>query len=188
MTRKGRRLTAEDRILWSQVARTVQPLPGRMDDLVSAAEEGTGKDGGPDQYDAPTKPPARSSPSDNAAHKQRHPAGASGLSPIDGSVYRKLARGRLPLEASIDLHGMTQSEAHGLLHGFLARAHQKGMRHVLVITGKGASFGSDGVLRRAVPQWLRGPEFRAIASGCEPAARGHGGDGALYVRLRKRSP
>jgi DNA-nicking Smr family endonuclease len=71
--------------------------------------------------------------------------------PIEKPVIRKLARGRLPIDGRIDLHGLTQSEAHNLLFGFLARAHERGLRHVLVITGKGASRGSEGALKRAVP-------------------------------------
>ena len=188
MARDGRQLTAEDRILWSRVARTVKALPGRMDDLASSADVTQDGQRQSERAEKPKKQPVSIADSNKTAESKKTAPGTPGQSPIDGSVYRKLARGRVPLEASIDLHGMTQSEAYGLLHGFLARAHRKGMRHVLVITGKGASFGSDGVLRRAVPQWLRGAEFRGIASGCSPAARGHGGDGALYVRLRRRAP
>ncbi len=183
MTRKGKQLSTEDRILWGQVARTVDALPGRMEDLLAA------------DANAPAEPPVKRTvrasnttgtpalPGDRQKHRPSVPGPA--VNPIDGSVYRKLARGRLPLEASLDLHGLTQRQAFGLLHGFLVRARQKGLRHVLVITGKGASSGSDGALRRAVPLWLRGPELADIASGFKPAARGHGGDGALYIRLRK---
>jgi DNA-nicking Smr family endonuclease len=71
--------------------------------------------------------------------------------PIEKPVIRKLARGRLPIDGRIDLHGLTQSEAHNLLFGFLARAHERGLRHVLVITGKGSSRGSEGALKRAGP-------------------------------------
>jgi DNA-nicking Smr family endonuclease len=100
-------------------------------------------------------------------------------------VVRKLARGRLPIDGRIDLHGLTQSEAHNLLFDFIARAHERGLRHVLVITGKGSSRGSQGVLKRLVPEWLAKPEFRFLISGHEDAARSHGGEGALYIRLRR---
>ncbi|MFY8101711.1 MAG: Smr/MutS family protein, partial [Allorhizobium sp.] len=89
-------------------------------------------------------------------------------------------------EARIDLHGLIQSEAHGMLLDFLIRAHERGLRHVLVITGKGSSLGSEGALKRAVPLWFAMPEFRFLISSYEPAARHHGGDGALYVRLSRR--
>lgn len=185
MSRRPRQLSPEDRILWGQVARTVEAYPGRMETLESTPDEqGHTLPASP----VPPKPMKEGgSPLPRDHHrKQKHAPRDPGLSPIDRSVYRKLARGRLQIEARIDLHGLTQSQAFGMLHGFLGQAHRKGMRHVLVITGRGTKAG-DGVLRRAVPQWLRTPEFRAIASGCEPAARGHGGDGALYVRLKRKT-
>jgi DNA-nicking Smr family endonuclease len=105
--------------------------------------------------------------------------------PLDGLTTRKIARGKLVIEARIDLHGMTQDEAHGLLLSFLMRAAQRHLRTVLVITGKGRSARSEGVLKRAVPQWLGQPAFARLVSGYGDAAPGHGGDGALYVRLRR---
>ena len=95
-------------------------------------------------------------------------------------------RGRLPLEGRIDLHGMFQSEAHAVLLDFLLRAHERGLRHVLVITGKGRSIGSDGALKRAVPMWFSKPEYRHLISSYEDASANHVGDGALYVRLARR--
>jgi DNA-nicking Smr family endonuclease len=94
-------------------------------------------------------------------------------------------KGRLPIEGTVDLHGLTQSEAHALLLSFLHRAYADGRRYVLVITGKGESFRSDGILRRAVPAWFATPPFRALVSGQEAAGRRHGGAGAIYVRLRR---
>ena len=80
---------------------------------------------------------------------------------------------------------MTQDEAHSQLHRFLIQARARDCRHVLVITGKGRSPASEGVLRRMLPIWLSREPFAALVSGVRPAARGHGGDGAFYVRLRK---
>ena len=80
---------------------------------------------------------------------------------------------------------MTQSEAHALLLSFLQRAHANGVRYVLVITGKGFSSGGDGILRRQVPAWLSTPPFRALVSSHDVSARQHGGEGALYIRLRR---
>jgi DNA-nicking Smr family endonuclease len=82
---------------------------------------------------------------------------------------------------------MTQTRAHRVLFSFLQRAHSDGCTFVLVITGKGKA-GSDnerGVLRRQVPHWLGLPEFRALVVGFEEAHIGHGGEGALYVRVRR---
>jgi DNA-nicking Smr family endonuclease len=177
----GRRrgeLSDEDRIVWAMVAKTAKPLKGKpglptepakietepMEALLSVAPE-----------PAPPPRPEKSAP------KQK-----SGQHPFDQQTRDKLLKGRLPIEARVDLHGMTQSEAHGLLLSFLQRAHAAGVRYVLVITGKGASFGSDGALKRAVPAWLSTPLFRVLVSGHDDAARQHGGAGALYVRLRRR--
>ena len=104
---------------------------------------------------------------------------------MDRPTLDRLSKGRLPIEGRVDLHGMTQSEAHSLLLSFLQRAHASGVRYVLVITGKGFSSGGDGVLKRQVPAWLSTPPFRALVSSHDLAARNHGGEGALYIRLRK---
>ena len=172
-------MSAEDRILWSKVARSVKPLPGKQ--IETAPEDETDFGQLLAAESGPTRPgadaPAVVHPARPLAPPQPHG--------IDRPTREKLAKGRLPLEGKVDLHGLTQSEAHTLLLSFLHRAHADGRRHVLVVTGKGSSLGSDGVLRRAVPSWLATPAFRGIVGGHEPAARGHGGSGALYVRLRK---
>ena len=82
---------------------------------------------------------------------------------------------------------MTQTRAHRELSGFLQRAHRDGLTFVLVITGKGKTGAESerGVLRRQVPQWLSLPEFRSLVVGFEEAHIGHGGEGALYVRIRR---
>ncbi len=95
-------------------------------------------------------------------------------------------------DAAIDLHGFRQDEAFGALRSFLERAQRDGALVVIVVTGKGGrpnlfGEGEIGVLRRAVPLWLALPEFRALVVGFEEAARHHGGSGALYVRLRRRT-
>jgi DNA-nicking Smr family endonuclease len=109
------------------------------------------------------------------------------LAPLGRREKTQLSRGRKEIEARLDLHGMTQARAHRALSGFLHRAHDDGLTFVLVITGKG-KIGAEserGVLRRQVPQWLSQPEFRAFVVGFEEAHIGHGGAGALYVRIRR---
>lgn len=111
------------------------------------------------------------------------------LAPIGRRTRQRLARGTQSIEARIDLHGFTQGEAHDALIRFLRDAQASGMKFVLVITGKGQtrldSSGNQGILRREVPRWLKREEFRAYVVGYEPAHIGHGGEGALYVRLRR---
>ena len=106
--------------------------------------------------------------------------------PIDRRLRQRLARGRIEIDARIDLHGRTQSEAHAALLRFLRRAQSDGRRTVLVITGKGTAEGGRGVLNRQVPLWLALPEFRTYVLAVEAAHVAHGGEGALYVRLRRR--
>ena len=124
------------------------------------------------------------------------------LSDFDRRTTQKLLRGNVEIEDRIDLHGMTKSDAHMALKGFLARAHQKAMRTVLVITGKGQSaFGNhtlhgrdhvssperSGVLRNALTDWLNEDGLRQFVIGFQPAHPKHGGGGAFYVRLRRAS-
>lgn len=181
---KDKTLSSEDRILWGKVARSTRALPGKLDALTefeAACAEKPAAEKKPEPEPKKTKsaPPAEGIALAIGRDKEtRH-------HPLERPVKRKIAKGRLALEARIDLHGMIQSEAHGFLLGFLIRAHERGLRHVLVITGKGTSLGSDGALKRAVPLWFSLPEFRPLISSYEPAARNHGGDGALYVRLAR---
>jgi DNA-nicking Smr family endonuclease len=108
------------------------------------------------------------------------------LAPLGRRERARLSRGRSEIDARLDLHGMTQTRAHRTLLGFLQRAHHDGLTFVLVITGKGGVGDAErGVLRRQVPQWLSLPEFRALVVGFEEAHIGHGGEGALYVRIRR---
>jgi DNA-nicking Smr family endonuclease len=108
------------------------------------------------------------------------------LAPLGRRERSRLSRGKSEIDARLDLHGMTQTRAHQALHRFLQRAHSDGYSFVLVITGKGAPGDSErGVLRRQVPHWLSLPEFRAMVIGFEEASIGHGGAGALYVRIRR---
>jgi DNA-nicking Smr family endonuclease len=178
-------LAGEDRILWEKVARSVTPLGGRVRFAVetvldeAAFEQALVEVPHPHQA-APAIVPARPVPAKLASP------------PLPGSIEpataRKIAKGRLVIEARIDLHGMTQDEAHFLLLSFIERAAHRHLRTVLVITGKGRSPRSEGALKRAVPLWLAQPAFARHVSGHADAAAGHGGAGALYVRLRHRSP
>ncbi|AYG57402.1 Smr/MutS family protein [Rhizobium jaguaris] len=181
---KERKLSTDERILWGKVAKSTRPMPGRLADIeafdeVLAAEARAEETARAEKEKAsaasvdPQIPPPPAKQSSGAHH------------PLERPVKRKIAKGRLALEARIDLHGLIQSEAHAMLLDFLLRAHQRGLRHVLVITGKGSSMGSEGALKRAVPMWFSKPEFRFLISSYETAAQHHGGDGALYIRLSR---
>ena len=129
-----------------------------------------------------------------AALALRRPEGVA--KSLDGNTAEKLKRGQLAPGARIDLHGMTEAAAHGALLSFLTGAQARGIRLVLVITGIGNPRDQDnaewmrarhGVLKQMVPRWLNERDFAALISGSGPAHRRHGGDGALYVYLRKKA-
>jgi DNA-nicking Smr family endonuclease len=173
-------MSSEDRILWGKVARSVRALPGRMEflDELGPAAASAPADAGGAVIGMAQESASHADLGTRKADHRHHP--------IERPVQKKIAKGRLQLEARIDLHGLVQSEAHAMLLGFLVHAHERGLRHVLVITGKGSSMGSEGALKRAVPLWFSKPEFRFLISGYETASRGHGGEGALYVRLARK--
>ena len=101
---------------------------------------------------------------------------------VDIRTVRKLRRGQMSVDARLDLHGQTQDMAHEALSAFLARAQGSGARTVLVITGK------SGVLRQMVPRWLNAAPNRARVLSFVPARPADGGEGALYVLLKKVKP
>ena len=104
---------------------------------------------------------------------------------LDAALHRRLTRGQGAIAARIDLHGLTQDAARAALIAFVRRAVDHGWRAVLVITGKGV--GGDGVLKRHVPEWLAAPPLREAVAGVSEAHRRHGGEGALYVALKRRA-
>ncbi len=185
MSRDGkwrRGLSYEDRVLWTHVTQQIKPLRA---DAVSAADL---DDDLPDIAKAPLKhPPKFTKP---VAQPKLAPATvppkppAPSFEPLTRRMKQRVARGKHQIDARLDLHGFTQHEAHSVLLRFLRSANARDARLVLVITGKGRG-GEIGVLRRQVPQWLALPEFRALVIGFEDAAIGHGGEGALYVRVRR---
>lgn len=170
--------------MWEQVTRTVMPLhaaPRVLDDQAA-------RTAGDDKQGANAAPADERKTSTNK-RKPGTPGSVRSaqiaLHALDRVDHRRLARGRTPIEARLDLHDMTQDTAYHSLSGFLVQARARGLRHVIIITGKGSGTGERGVLRRMVPHWLQTPPFREHVSGVSEAARNHGGEGALYVRLKR---
>lgn len=178
---RHRALTPDDERLWSLVTRTVRPLRQGKKSATDARQKAGFRD--------PTRPiKNRAIAEPKAAMPPQRLAAAPALNPIMRREKQKLARGSAAIDARIDLHGMTQADAHGALLRLLHRSQASGAKFVLVITGKGvpsASSSERGVLRRRVPMWLALPEFRRYVLGFDIADMGHGGEGALYVRLRR---
>jgi DNA-nicking Smr family endonuclease len=182
LPRRKRSLSEEERALWESVAKQVKPLRKRH----RASKPPTA----PELAEATvaTKPAASLKPQVARPIIPAPRPEPPPLAPIGRRERSQLSRGRKEIDARLDLHGMTQTRAHGRLLTFLQRAHHDGLTFVLIITGKGKVGGSEaerGVLRRQVPQWLSLPEFRSLVVGFEEAHIGHGGEGALYVRVRK---
>lgn len=175
---RRRALTQDERAVWTTFTKTIVPLAERVvapdDDMPEPPVSGAR---------APAPPSKRRAGETKSASVKAAPPPAPPpmppLAPLDRRAKRRVASGRSEIDGRIDLHGHTQAEAHAALSRFLGGAAGRGARLVLVITGK------SGVLRRQVPQWLALPEFRGHVIGYEAAHVAHGGEGALYVRLRR---
>lgn len=176
---RRRHLSDDEHALWTGFTRSITPLRRAK----NSSEPPIG---------AESVPPAVKPTS--AGERRREtppPARTPPLAPLDRRLKQRVARGREPIDARLDLHGLTQRQAHTELLRFLERAQADGARIALIVTGKGAERDQRdgtverGVLRRQVPIWLSLPEFRSFVIGFEAAHAGHGGQGALYVRLRR---
>jgi DNA-nicking Smr family endonuclease len=176
---RRRVLTSDERVLWSTVTKSIAPLRGGMP-LVDEETDAPATEATP-------RPAAKPRAAKLGQSKPAPPAPKPPpLAPLDRRLKKRVARGREPIDARIDLHGLTQAGAHAALSRFLHQASARQARLVLVITGKGKpGEGGRGVLRRQVPQWLGLPEFRSLVVGFEDAHIAHGGEGAIYVRLRR---
>jgi len=183
---RRRHLSDEEEALWTGFTRSITPLRP-VKSAKPSAKPGAKSSATPSAAGAPSPSPARP----RAVAPREAPPAAPPLAPLGRRLKQRVARGREPIDARIDLHGMTQHEAHAALLRFLHRAQANGAKTALVVTGKGKSAAhrdaahERGVLKRQVPLWLALPEFRPLIVGFDDAHVGHGGEGALYVRLRR---
>ena len=171
-----RRLSDDERALWRGFARGVTPLRRSADAALGTAP----------RQATPETPPAQSV-AKQRAHAKQPPA----LAQFDRRLRQRVARGHAAIDVRLDLHGMTQTQAHAALLHFLTQAQAQDATLPLVVTGKGmggaaGSPSQRGVLRRQVPLWLSLPEFRRFIVSFQEAHASHGGEGALYLRLRRR--
>jgi DNA-nicking Smr family endonuclease len=174
--KRRRVLSSEERVLWAAVSKTIAPLR----EFPAVNED----DGAITPASARPAAPVAKSAGIAPALPEKKP---SPLAPLGRRMKQRVARGKETIDGRLDLHGLTQSEAHAALLRFLRTASARDARLVLVITGKGARAGEGerGVLKRKVPQWLGLPEFRMLVIGFEGAHVAHGGEGALYIRIRR---
>jgi DNA-nicking Smr family endonuclease len=169
-----RRLSDEEKALWNGYVSAITPLRR-----------------GAQRPKAPAAAAEVAPPRPQSAQAKRSMQRNAPLVPLGRRLRQRVARGRQSIDARLDLHGMTQSRAHAALLHFLRRAQADSAQIVLIVTGKGTGGGERephierGVLKRQVPIWLGLPEFRPLIVGFEDADVGHGGQGALYVRLRR---
>ncbi len=182
----GKRDKEDEAALWARVTGSAAPLKQR--NRVSVR---------PEPAEPPRslkKQPPSPSPSPMQPKPVSRPRPIAGAVTLDRQTSRQLEKGRLTVEARLDLHGLRQRDALAQLRTFLKSAQARDLRHVLVITGKGTEPAAAksfyeaeerGMLRQAVPRWLSEPDFASLVVSFSAAPRRLGGEGALYVRLRK---
>lgn len=205
-SRRRKLLTDEDEALWNLVARSIGPTKGKSrvrdgtPDVAADVRAGEPRDGLSEPR-RPLLPPAEQKSAQAVRPlpaQPKRPPPVPKSEPLERRKARRIARGAEEIEARLDLHGMTQDDAHAALVGFVRRCQAAGFRMVLVITGKGGPLrrhhedGDDyherprGVLRQNVPRWLAGHEIGALVVSYTTAHIRHGGEGALYVQLRRK--
>lgn len=196
-----RKLRPEDEIIWHQVTRTVEVISRKPFELSPSNQPQSLSDldkGSPGrQKKAAANPVTRAAQSVTASQVTNKPVNG-----LDRRQQQKLARGNFEIEARIDLHGHSVEQAYMALRTFLRNNRDRGNRNILVITGKGASpftrhtlhardvFHAperQGKLRQEFTRWMQEPEFASHVIGYQPAHPRHGGGGAFYVRLRRKS-
>lgn len=180
-TQRRRSVTTEEHSLWRLAMRGVEPMPSRgfTEPEVVPTPPAAG--------DLPAPVGVPSSPAPAPRPRPEPPPLAPGVTTgLDRRTGDRLRRGQLEIDGRIDLHGMVQSDAHAALTACIHRCWRDGRRCVLVITGKGRAREGGGVLARMVPRWLSEATLRPMVLAIQPAQPKHGGDGALYVLLKRR--
>ncbi len=168
---RRRAATAAEKILWSTAMQGVRKLAPTVATTAPAQPFDPVPPDPPNILSRPTPQPVISTP--------RMPGA------VDGATIERLRRGQVMIEARIDLHGLDQKQAFESLMSFIDLSARKGRRALLVITGKGSAGQGGGVLRRNVPIWLRSSSVATRILTIVPAHTRHGGEGALYVLLRR---
>jgi len=176
-------MRADEVVLWEEVTKSITPLILKNKTATPRSSETTCDKSDRKQHQP--KPLILNTP----AHvRPANPPFQHGKAPgLDRKTQTRMRRGQVQIDRRLDLHGMTQTGAHRALLNFIEAAYHEGRRSVLVITGKGLTRdGEIGILRRAVPNWLNEAPMNAWIKGFDHAARQHGGEGALYVLIRRK--
>jgi DNA-nicking Smr family endonuclease len=198
----GRDVSEEEATLWKAMTSDIKPLenrsrhehppvaPKETPERRNAAHEVTSPCADRlKQFSIETKltetkshPPARH----DDHRKERSPI-------MDGRAFERLRKGKIPIDATLDLHGMNQPQAHAALNAFIQRSASQNLRCLLIITGKGSEDGRrtpfthqfKGVLRERLPEWLRQSPISSFVLEFHIARQKHGGEGAFYVYLKR---
>lgn len=188
-----RRLSAEERALWARVMATVKPMPGRE---VVKPEKPLPFRGGVGVGESRVTPSTRSRPTPNPSPKGEGlkkvapPTTPTPGTTLDGSWDKRLSRGMVQPDATVDLHGHTLNSAYAMLDDALGRSVARGDRVILLITGKPPRPDSErpharGAIRAAVGDWLHSSRHADSIAAVRGANPRHGGSGALYIVLRR---
>ena len=185
-----RRLSAEERALWARVMATVKPMPGR--EAVKPLPLGGGVGGGavPQAPRPVARPHPNPSPEGEGLKKIKVAPPATPGTTLDGSWDKRLSRGMVQPDATVDLHGHTLNSAYAMLDDALGRSIARGDRVILLITGKPPRPDSErpharGAIRAAVGDWLHASRHADSIAAVRGANPRHGGSGALYIVLRR---
>ena len=182
-------LTGEDLDLWRQVTRDARPLAGRDTKPTTPAPKTPSDGPAPPAAPAKSAAPAKTAAAPPAPRRPAPPELAPGtVAGVDRRTAERLKRGQLAVEATLDLHGRTQAEAHQAVEAFLDRCQSAGKRYVMILPGRGHRHEDGGVLRRNLPLWLNERGNRARILAMATAQPKHGGAGALYLLLKRQRP
>jgi len=190
---RGGKIPADDLRLLKEMMKDVTPLDGK--EIAAPVKENILPDDDAVEEDIIEMPqPVAPKQKQKRLHENKEPGHKGSEQGLDKRSDERLRRGQMPIEARLDLHGMRQEEARAALERFLVQAQGQGKRCVLVITGKGKMKSSredwltskPGVLKQKLPGWLEGDKLRGLVLKTYPAKPQHGGDGALYVLLRRK--
>ncbi|MCY4336900.1 MAG: Smr/MutS family protein [Litoreibacter sp.] len=185
--RKPRGLRPDEQDLWSRVTETAEPIKAPQTLFVETPKTATVPPAKPALPLKPFKVGEKAKPAQTAMPAPQTPVA------MDRKTYTKMKRGKITPDAKIDLHGMTQDQAHPALVSTIMNAYASGKRLVLVVTGKGKERDTGGpipvrtgILKHAVPQWLRQPPMAQVVLQVTEASKNMGGSGALFVYLRRQ--
>lgn len=190
-SKKSQELVERGEALWREVTKTITPLDGR-----------------PEAPEAKPRRMAQERMRDRPLPMEWHVGDSPTPTPrVDRKTRRRLSKGHQDVDRSVDLHGLNQDEAFRQLKSVVEGAVRRGDKTLLVVTGKGGARFSQtgldgsvayrtraefqqfgGVLKRMVPVWLAGPELKPFIESYGEASKEHGGEGALYILLRRRLP